>query len=214
MKQALLLCVAGVTGVSACGKASSASDPAASATAIVSAGASATANDGGSVASAKAAPIESWQGSYKSAAATIALPKDVRWRVPETSAGLGEGTLALTIDPATGRVRGAVEGPLGPATLDGLASEGRLTATVGRQDSSDHGFIGTLAGDIGEGGAQGTMNVALAEASAVRTAAFQLAPVRGAPSGPGVVRPSHPRPEDEGPSTGARPIPRLSPSGT
>jgi hypothetical protein len=63
-----------------------------------------------------------------------------------------------------------------------MAADGRLTASMARRDPSDRGFIGTLSGDVTDGGVRGTMNVALAEASALRTASFQLAPVRGAES--------------------------------
>jgi hypothetical protein len=131
-------------------------------------------------ATATTAPIASWQGSYESAAGALTLPKGVQWRVPETASGLGAGKLELTVDPANGRVRGTVDGPIGPATLDGLLVGGRLTATIARRDPSDHGFIGTLAGQEGDGGVEGTMNVALAEASAIREATFRLSPAHGA----------------------------------
>jgi hypothetical protein len=167
----------------ACGK------PAAQATPESAASTSAGANaDAGPVTSAGAdggtspeshVGVLSWQGSYTSVAAGIALPKDVRWRVPDSPAGLGDGTIALVVDSATGRVRGTVAGPLGPALLDGLATEGRLTATMAREDPTDHGFIGTLSAEIGDGGAQGTLNAAQADVSAVRTAAFRLSPGHG-----------------------------------
>lgn len=130
------------------------------------------------------AGVLSWQGSYTSVAAGIALPKDVRWRVPDSPAGLGDGTITLRVDSETGRVRGTVAGSLGPALLDGLATDGRLTATMARQDPTDHGFIGTLSADIDDGGARGTLNAAQADVSAVRTAAFQLAPGAGAGAAP------------------------------
>ncbi len=165
-----------VAGGSACAKASSHESPVPSATASESV---ATSADAGSHASAPAVPaLSSWKGSYKSVAAGIALPKSVSWKVPESSLGLGDGAIALTIDSADGRVIGTVDGPLGPATLDGMESGGRLTANLSRQDPGDHGFIGTLAGDVIDGGAEGTMNVALAEVSAVRSATFHLSPVR------------------------------------
>jgi hypothetical protein len=119
-----------------------------------------------------------WKGGYKSVPGTIALPKDVSWKIPETPAGVGDGTIDLTIDRTTGRVDGKVDGVLGPATIDGLASDGTLTATVSRRDPTDHGFTGTLTGDVGDTAARGTLNVALADVSAVRNATFDLAPVR------------------------------------
>jgi len=100
----------------------------------------------------------------------------VRWRVPETTAGLGEGAIAVVCDAETGQVTGSVDGVLGPATLRGRIVEGGLTATVVRADPGDHGFAGTLVATIDEGHARGTMNVSLGEASAVRVATFDLAP--------------------------------------
>ncbi len=121
--------------------------------------------------------LEEWKGAYKSVPGTIVLPKDVKWKIPDTTAGVGEGTIALTVDRATGRVRGKVEGVLGPAAIDGVASDGKIAANVSRDDPTDHGFTGTLSGDLGDAGTQGTMNVALADVSAVRNATFALAPV-------------------------------------
>jgi hypothetical protein len=118
-----------------------------------------------------------WKGSYKSVAGTIALPKDVKWKVPDVAVGLGDGTIALTVDRATWRVQGKVEGVLGPAIVDGLAQDGKMTATVSREDPTDHGFTGTLSGDIADAATSGTMNLALADVSAVRNATFELAPV-------------------------------------
>jgi hypothetical protein len=120
-----------------------------------------------------------WRGSYTSTAGGLYIPpdwKDVHWRVKETTGGIGEGAIALRVDPANGRVLGALEGPLGPATIDGLVSEGKLTATVARKDPADEGFTGTIVGSLAEGGVEGTMNVSLAAASAIRTATFSLSP--------------------------------------
>jgi hypothetical protein len=118
-----------------------------------------------------------WKGSYKSVAGTIVLPKDVKWKVPDTSAGVGEGTIVLTVDRSTHRVQGKVDGVLGPAIVDGVSVDGKITATVSRQDPADQGFTGTLSGEIAAAGTSGTMNVALADVSAVRSATFELEPV-------------------------------------
>jgi hypothetical protein len=127
---------------------------------------------------ASAAGPSAWKGGYKSVPGTIVLPKDVKWKIPETTEGVGEGTIALTVDRATRRVQGKVDGALGPATIDGMAVDGKITATVSREDPTDHGFTGTLSGEMGDAGTSGTMNVALADVSAVRNATFELAPVR------------------------------------
>jgi hypothetical protein len=125
---------------------------------------------------AKGATV-TWTGTYKSSAGKLYIPEDwksVHWNVPDTPAGLGEGTLSLTVDGATGRVSGTLAGPLGPATLAGIAGDGKLSATVARQDASDRGFAGTLQGSFSGDHGEGTIQVSLAEVSAVRSATFSL----------------------------------------
>ncbi|MDP9001988.1 MAG: hypothetical protein M3O46_17985 [Myxococcota bacterium] len=120
-----------------------------------------------------------WRGSYKSAAGALYVPpdwKNVHWNVKDDGAGIGEGIIALHIDPLSGRVLGTVEGPLGPAVLEGLAADGKLTASIARKDPADQGFKGTLVGAIADDHAEGTMNVSPAEANAIRTATFMLVP--------------------------------------
>jgi hypothetical protein len=117
-----------------------------------------------------------WQGTYKSVESTITLPQGVGWKVPPVAAGVGDGAIALTVDPSNGRARGTIDGVLGPATIDGMVSDARLTATVARQDPSDHGFTGTLDGELSPTAGHGTIHAALADVSAVRTATFELAP--------------------------------------
>jgi hypothetical protein len=139
-------------------------------------GAGADAGTGaGADAGTGAGGARAFNGSYKSSEAVITLPEGVKWRVPETPSGVGDGTLTLTLDPG-GRVHGALDGVLGPATVDGLAADGKVTGAVRRQDPTDHGFTGTLAGDLDDRGVHGTLHVTLAEASAVRQATFDLAP--------------------------------------
>jgi hypothetical protein len=179
-----------MVGVSACGKASveavraDAGESAAAASGA-GAGGSASANAGGSASASAGVRADSgasasagaraWRGPYKSVESVITLPADVKWRVPESTAGIGDGTLALTADPA-GRVNGIIDGVLGPALVVGLLADGRLTGSVLRKDPSDHGFTGTLAADLGDADARGTLHVTLAEASAVRQATFELSP--------------------------------------
>ncbi len=119
-----------------------------------------------------------WRGTYKSVAGTMYVPpawKNLQWKGAETPAGIGEGPMTLAID-ASGRVAGTLDGPLGPATVEGLAGDGTFTASVRRLDPGDHGFTGTLVGTVANGRAEGNMNLTLAEASAIRTATFELAP--------------------------------------
>jgi hypothetical protein len=121
----------------------------------------------------------SWHGAYKSAASTLTVPPDwkkVHWSDMQSTAGIGDGTMALTVDGATGHVSGLVDGPLGPATLDGVVADGNLAATLRRKDPGDQGFAGTLLGAISADHLEGTMNVSLGLASALRTATFRLSP--------------------------------------
>jgi hypothetical protein len=178
LTSALLLASACASG---CAKGSAGESPpsSSSASASVSATGSTVTSPGPPLATAaRPAGPTGWKGGYKSVPGTIVLPKDVSWKIPETAAGVGEGTIALTVDPATGRLQGKIDGVLGPATVDGLASDGTIAATVSRVDPADHGFTGTLTGDVGDAGARGTMNLALADVSAVRNATFELSPVR------------------------------------
>jgi hypothetical protein len=145
-----------------------------------------------SSAAAAASPSE-WRGTYESVPGTIHIPpqlKGVHWVVPETDAGLGAGAILLSVDHATGRIRGTVDGPLGPATLDGFADGATMTAKVSRKDPTDRGFTGTLEAqqDDAGGGVSGTLNVALAEVSAVRTAAFRLTSQAAAPGAGSLAR--------------------------
>lgn len=120
-----------------------------------------------------------WRGSYHSESSTIFVPpewKGVKWNVPPSSAGLGDGSMTLDVplDASGGRVLGEVDGPLGPAIIDGVVSGTTVTATILRRDPADRGYSGTLVATIGQSDVAGTMNLSLGEASAVRTATFTL----------------------------------------
>jgi hypothetical protein len=86
--------------------------------------------------------------------------------------GLGDGSLSLVVDPATERVSGRIEGALGPASISGLWSGDRVTATIRRDDPADQGFTGMLEAAPAGTELQGTMNGALGNVNAVRTATF------------------------------------------
>ncbi|MDP9036574.1 MAG: hypothetical protein M3O50_17365 [Myxococcota bacterium] len=118
-----------------------------------------------------------WRGTYTSQTASVYVPpdwKNVHWKGAETSQGLGQGSMAIAIDARSGHVTGTLEGPLGPAWIDGVSIDDKLTATIIRKDPADHGFVGTLVGGFTTARAEGTMNAALWDASALRTAAFTL----------------------------------------
>jgi len=125
-----------------------------------------------------------WRGTYKSVASALTAPADgkkTHWSDTQTTAGIGDGALALTVDGATGHVSGTVDGPLGPATIDGVVTDGKLAATLRRKDPTDQGFTGTILGSLAGDRLEGTMNVSIGLANALRTATFTLAPAGPAP---------------------------------
>jgi hypothetical protein len=125
----------------------------------------------------------SWHGSYKSQSGTLYVPADwkgVHWNVAESSAGIGDGTIRLILEPA-GRIHGTMEGPLGPAVVAGFAADGGLTAIVRPENPADRGFGGTLMASVVDGRLEGTIRVSPATADAVRVATFVL----GADEAPG-----------------------------
>jgi len=160
-----------LSGVTACDKPSADTTPAPASTSATTPVASSSARATASASSAPVSPAatQSWRGTYKSAASTL-------WSDTQTTAGIGDGALALSIDGASGHVSGTVDGPLGPATVDGVVTEGTLAATLRRKDPSDQGFTGTLLGSVASDHVEGTMNVSLGLASALRTATFTLTP--------------------------------------
>jgi hypothetical protein len=129
-----------------------------------------------------------WTGSYKSAPGGLYIPpdwKNVRFVVKDTEAGLGEGALSFRVDPPSsgvggGRVLGTLDGPLGPATIDGRAQDGKVTATIFRKDPTDQGFAGTLIGAMAGDRGEGTLNVSLGDANAIRRATFAVKQDRAA----------------------------------
>jgi hypothetical protein len=166
-----------LVSVAACSKPGAEGQPDAGAAAPVASTVVSTADARAEASPAANNATVAWTGKYTSTAGTLYIPEDwksVHWNVPDSAVGLGEGSLNLEVDGATGRVSGTVAGPLGPATLAGIASDGKISATVARQDASDRGFAGTLQGTLAGDHGEGTIQVSLAEVSAVRTATFSL----------------------------------------
>ncbi len=131
-----------------------------------------------SAAVASTAGPRSWTGTYKTAPGTLYVPEDwkVRWHPDDASSGVGEGALRLSIDEAGGAVRGTVEGPIGPALVDGTLADGGLAARITRSDPHDHGFSGVIIGRASGDKIEGTLNVSPATAGAVRTGTFSVSP--------------------------------------
>jgi hypothetical protein len=182
------------SSAAACGKSRAAGGVRATASSEASASAARAASAAAASPSAPAArrpTPASWTGTYESTAGSLYIPPDwkhVHWAGAETSAGIGEGSISLTLDPTSGRVTGTVEGPLGPGTLDGRLAEGTLTASLHPQRPSEHGFAGTLEGAVKGDHAEGTIHASLPEASALRTAIFTLSPATGAPATPAAAQ--------------------------
>jgi hypothetical protein len=144
------------------------------------------------MAGAKPDTAETWRGTYKSAAGGLYLPPEIKasWKPTETPAGIGEGSLSFTVSPGEGRVRGELEGPLGPATITGLVADGGLTATVARKEPRDHGFAGTMIGNLGHDKGEGALKLSLAEGGAIRTGTFVVSPAAASPHAPTLAAPS------------------------
>jgi hypothetical protein len=185
--RARFLVVCAVAGLAACGKSQESGaggGPGESASATTSAtptpaASSAAPATSAPAAGAAAAGATSWHGTYKSAPGTMTVApawKKGHWSNAPSGAGLGDGPITLAIDGATRRVTGTVDGPLGTATIDGVADEGKLTASVARKDPSDRGFTGTLMATVAADKIEGTMNVVPGQAGELRTVTFTLSP--------------------------------------
>ncbi len=186
MSRAFLVLVGLAACAVACGRPSgnaTGGAPSASASAPASApttsAATGAAPPAASASAAAAGATRAWKGGYKSAAATLSVPPDLaktHWSDTKSTAGLGEGTVTLTIEGGSGRARGTIDGPVGPATIDGLAADGQITASVRRQDPTDRGFTGTLVGTVKDDKIEGAMSLSPGQAGVLRTASFTLAP--------------------------------------
>jgi hypothetical protein len=147
-------------------------------TAVSEGGPSAPASSAAAAPAAPATGPTTWQGSYKSAQGALYIPsdwKDVHWKVKETDTGIGDGALSMRVDGSTGRASGALDGPLGPATLEGVMADGKVTAQITPKDPPDGGFAGTLVGSLANDRMEGTMSVSSGFAGAIRTATFTMA---------------------------------------
>jgi hypothetical protein len=130
-------------------------------------------------ASAQASEKSAWSGTYKSALGTVTLPvgktyEGASWKNDDGAAGVGEGTISIDVDDA-GIVSGSGQGVLGAFVIDGVVKDGQLSAKITRKDPSDRGFTGTVVGKVAGDRIEGTMSLALPEASGVRKATFSLA---------------------------------------
>lgn len=173
MTRALVL---GVLLAMGCGKpsASTTAEPGSSASATPASSIAATT----SASATPAAAPKTWRGTYKSAAASLDVPADFAktWAHKDLGGGTGDGAMTLSVDGATGRATGTLEGPLGPALLAGDVASGTLTATVRRKDPTDRGFTGTLRATVTADRIDGTMTLASADGAMQRSASLTLTP--------------------------------------
>ena len=141
-----------VTLACACGHSSQepAPAPAPSASPASSVAVVASAAPSASVAAGSATP-QSWRGKYTTTPGSLVVPKDwskTHWSSPDTTTGVGDGTLQLSVDPATHRVTGSLDGVVGAAVIEGFVGAEGLTASVRRKDPTDKGLAGTLLATI------------------------------------------------------------------
>jgi len=176
--------VAAVLGVAlfACNDPSShGREPAAasSSSSTTSPAASAAAAPSGSAASAPAV----WTGSYASKPGSMYVYdggewKGVHFRGDDASVGLGDGTLALTLDPKTHLVHGTGAGSLGDLIITGAfdPASGEVSFSLLRKDTTDRGFTGTGVAHLSGSALSGSMRLSRGDAHVIRDADFALAP--------------------------------------
>ena len=121
----------------------------------------------------------SFEGKYTAAAGSLYVPDAAdyagfKFRGEDASIALGEGTLSLTIDPASGVVTGTGDGALGPIVLSGSRSGDVLTFSFWRKDPADQGASGTGQGTVSGDTIEGTIRAAAGTANVIREAPFTL----------------------------------------
>jgi hypothetical protein len=126
----------------------------------------------------KAKENVSYEGTYSSKAGSLFVPdgaeyKSAQWRGDDAGEGLGNGELAFSIDPATGRVEGKGSGALGSVVLAGVrANDGVVSFAIFRADPLDGGFTGAGIGKLSGDSIAGTMRLSRGRADAIREASF------------------------------------------
>ncbi|MEO7112135.1 MAG: hypothetical protein ABI183_16950 [Polyangiaceae bacterium] len=124
------------------------------------------------------AAMAKWSGTYSATPASLSVPDGgewagTKWHGDDAGDGVGDGTLVIEIHD--GIVSGSVDGPLGPALIDGTSQGSHFSARVDRKDPKDGGFVGVLDGTIANGSATGEMHLSsLVTAHLLRQATFQL----------------------------------------
>ena len=140
--------------------------------------ASATAANSTEVASppSDSAHTGTFKGKYSAKKTTPSLAPDVvvkSWKSDDGKRGAGEGRITLTIE-SNGRATGIVEGPLGPATLEGSVEGKRVRAELVPDRDDADAFSGLFDGTLEGSGIVGTLRAADGSASVVREAQAKL----------------------------------------
>lgn len=130
-------------------------------------------------ASASARPVGpvQYSGTYTSTPTDLYVPdgepyKGFKFRGDDAGVAIGDGKIQLTVDP-NGSVSGTLDGPLGAATLNGVAADGGLSFHVAPTDpKADLAFSGTGTGEVSASEAKGTMQLSSWRANVLREASF------------------------------------------
>ena len=129
-------------------------------------------------ASAPASGPATYAGTYNAERGTLYIPDAAAWNGvnlrPDDAGATGEGAISLTIDPDGGALTGTLEGPLGPATLNGFAQETGITFQVAPKEKTDLAFRGTGTASLDAGVVSGEMHVSSWRANVLRDATFSV----------------------------------------
>ncbi len=165
----------------ACGH-SSADGPAAAASSVAATSASAvvvaSAAPSAALAAAASSPVR-WRGTYKTVPGALTVPAGfakTHGASNDTTTGVGEGAMLLTVDGASHRVTGTLDGAVGPALVEGQLGDGQLSGSVRRTDPTDKGLAGTLLAAVSSDKVTGTLTLASGDGATLRTGTFTLTP--------------------------------------
>jgi hypothetical protein len=118
-----------------------------------------------------------WTGTYEAAKHHIDLPAKIgglpEWAADEGARGTGKGSVRLTPD-STGAATGSVEGPLGPAVLEGAFDGDVLALRFYPKNAERSGFSGVLIARRDGERLTGSLDAATTDGRVARTAQITL----------------------------------------
>jgi hypothetical protein len=116
-------------------------------------------------------------GTYTSTAGTLYVPDAEAWSHlkfrGDDAGALGEGTITFTVEADGGAVTGSLRGPLGPATLSGVADGSSLSFHVSPQGGDELSLSGTGTALLDGGAATGELHVSSWRGNVLREATFR-----------------------------------------